>query len=158
MELRFNVKHITRGDESASTKLKKMLERVKDFTYVLNIIKEDIWETNYNIFQNQGAFEGRKRWPDAHPYWIELKRKAGLPTTSLIFKGRLMNSLSGIGRESDSMVKITKKRLVVGTNVPYAEDLTLNLKSFDIKPSLRLSDKQRKRYQELIGKFVLINK
>jgi hypothetical protein len=155
MDIKINVKKLFRGKESASERIKEMLERVKDFTNVLTLVKEDIWETNYNIFQNQGAFDGRGRWPDAHPYWIEHKRREGLPTTSLIFKKRLMYSLSGIGKESDRIAKVTKKGLIVGTKVPYAEKLVLNLKKFDLRPSLLLSDKQRKRYQELIGKFVL---
>jgi hypothetical protein len=153
MDIKINVKKLFRGKESASERIKEIVRKTQNFEDVLELIRDDIWETNYNIFQNQGAFDGRERWPDAHHYWIELKRKAGLPTTSLIFKKRLMKSLSGEGPESIS--NISAKGLRIGTSVPYAENLKLNLKEFDLRPSLLLTEKQRKHYRDMIGEYVL---
>ena len=152
MDIKINVKKLFRGKQSAEDNIKEIVNRTSNFRKVLEVIRDDIWETNYKIFQNQGAWDGRERWPDAHPYWIELKRKAGLPTTSMIFTKKLMKSLTQ--EDPNSIATISDKGLRMGTKIPYVDDLQLNLKEFDIRPSLLFSDKQRDKYKEWIGKYV----
>lgn len=91
------------------------LDQVEDLRFAFGEIARDFFKSNQAVF----SLKGNGKYPPLSPAYEERKNRIlGRRVPILVFSGRLRDSLTG-SPNGDSIVRIGKQALIMGTKVPY---------------------------------------
>jgi phage gpG-like protein len=103
------------NDIAFAKALDAAIKEVDDLRFAFGEIARDFFKSNQAIF----TLKNGGQYPPLSPEYQERKdRVLGRRAPILVFSGRLKNSLTGTPN-SDSIVRIGKKSMILGTKVPY---------------------------------------
>lgn len=95
--------------------LDNALDQVEDLRFAFGEISRDFFRSNIAVF----TLKGNGRYPPLNPEYQKRKdRVYGRRLPILVASGRLKRSLTG-APNSDSIVRIGKKAMILGTKVPH---------------------------------------
>jgi phage gpG-like protein len=103
------------NDTEFKNHLENALDQVQDLRFAFGEISRDFFKSNKAVF----TLKNGGQYPPLSREYEERKRKIlGRIEPILVFSGRLRDSLTG-NPNSDSIVRIGKASLILGTSVSY---------------------------------------
>lgn len=102
------------NDAQFRAALKDAVDKVSDLRFAFGEISRDWFKSNTTIFKLKGA----GLYPELSPDYKKQKNKTHPGAPIMVRSGRLRDSISG-RPNSDSIVKIGKTGMILGTKVPY---------------------------------------
>lgn len=108
------------GVEEARFSLLRFRDTAMDFREPFREIANDIWGLMRRQMQSQGQFRSGG-WQRLAPATIERKHRQALDMRILYAKHRLWRSVASGYAGRDSVRRIQKQSMFVGTRVPYAK-------------------------------------
>lgn len=107
--------YVLENDRQFAEALESAASKVSDLSFAMRRIKDDWFKSNKTIFNLKGS----GLYPPLSPKYQEQKdQRFGRRLPIMVASGRLRDSVSG-RPNSDSIVKVGKLTLIMGTKVPY---------------------------------------
>ena len=95
--------------------IEEAIEEVDDLRFAFGEVARDFFKSNQAVF----SLKGSGKYPPLSPEYEERKQRIlGTKKPILVYSGRLKNSLTG-SPNGDSIVRIGRKALIMGTKVFY---------------------------------------
>ena len=109
--------YIVENDEAFQRAIDRLALATNDFRIPFGLIAKEFYRGNKKIFSLKSA----GKYPDlSEKYKVAKKREVGFVYPILLKTGRLASSLTNAG-DPETVRVITKKGLLLGTDVPYTK-------------------------------------
>jgi len=133
MALRFKVE----GKDEVVRDIRKVFNKLHDLRPLFESLASDFYKTEKNmIFRSGQNVNGPGKYEDLRPRTKVLKMQSiGRIYPILDWTGRLKKSLSDRGSK-DNITTITKRKMTLGTKVPYAKNLFRGTKRMVARPPI----------------------
>lgn len=138
------------GRDALSRVLQDISDDVQNWRPALEQMAADFYQTQGNVFQNEGSFEGLSGWPPLSPQYAIWKSNNYAGRPMLVLTGRLRAALTTPGAPG-SIKQLDDRNLTLGVDVPVGSYNLARLHQdgtsrMPARPVLRLTDPQRSRW------------
>jgi len=134
--------------------LNGMQDRAKNPRESFFAIADEFAKHEGTVFNQQGAVEGFAGWAPLSPNYVAEKAAEGYGSRILIRTGKLRMSLTD-KTDANFVFRLTPKRLVIGTSVPYAKFHRRGTSNMPAREPIRITQALRKRWSEIMRNFVI---
>lgn len=144
----FNFQISVEGDVALQTKFSRFADKIDDWTPAWNLIAEDFYEMEENLFNSQGA-SGIRGWAPLAP--STLRRKKG--PSILVETGALRKSLTKPGGTNIRKLSRTEARL--GSRDPKVAFHFFGTRTMPRREPIQITEKDKKRWVKLVQRHLV---
>lgn len=144
----FNFQIAVEGDVALRAKFSRFASKIDDFTPAWNLIAEDFYQLEEDLFNSQGA-SGLRGWAPLAP--STLRRKKG--PSILVESGALRRSLTRPGGRN--IRKITRSEARFGSKDPKVVFHFYGTRTMPRREPIQLTEADKKRWVKLVQRHLV---
>ncbi len=124
-----------------------------DLTEPFNDMAEEYYVSQSQVFDREGAFENRSKWPALSIAYARWKKKKFPGKKILELTGR-MKKAATIRGAADNITRITHNEMTVGLSTPYAMKHQKGLEGLPQRKIIELTDRQKKDWTRIMHNYL----